>query len=166
MDDLYKEIILDHYRHPRNRGRLENPDVATRGHNPLCGDELELSLRLEGDRVADVKVLGRGCSISQASASMMTERIRGMPLSEVRDLIGTFKGMLLGEREPTEEEYDALGDLEALEGVKSYPVRIKCALLAWNTLLEAVELSRRGKDGQITSQESDRVELAVEQAGG
>ncbi len=145
LDDLYKEIILDHYRHPRNRGVVENPDVATRGHNPLCGDQLELSLRLEGDRIADVKVLGKGCSISQASASMMTERIKGRPIAEVRDLIGTFKGMLLEDRELDEEEYDALGDLEALEGVKGYPVRIKCALLAWNTLLEALELKSKSK---------------------
>ena len=141
LDDLYKDIILDHYRNPRNRGRLENADVATRGHNPLCGDQLELSLRLEDGRVADVKVEGRGCSISQASASMMTELVKGRPMEEVRRLIGTFKGMLLEERELSEEEYDALGDLEALEGVKSYPVRIKCALLAWNTLLEALDLS-------------------------
>ncbi len=148
MDDLYKEIILDHYRHPRNRGHIENPDVANRGRNPLCGDELELSLVIEGGRIADVKVLGRGCSISQASASMMTETVKGRPLSEVRDLIGTFKGMLLEERELNDDEYEALGDLEALEGVKGYPVRIKCALLAWNTLLEALDLGAKSKNGE------------------
>lgn len=149
LDDLYKEIILDHYRHPRNRGQVENPDVATRGHNPLCGDELELSLRLEGDQIAEVKVLGRGCSISQASASMMTERIKGRPLSEVGEVIGTFKGMLLEDRELEDEEYEALGDLEALEGVKGYPVRIKCALLAWNTLLEALELNAKSRSKEF-----------------
>ena len=145
MDDLYKEIILDHYRHPRNRGVIENPDVATRGHNPLCGDQLELSLRLDGDRIADVKVIGKGCSISQASASMMTERIKGRPISEVRELISTFKGMLLDNRELSEDEYEKLGDLESLEGVKGYPVRIKCALLAWNTLLEALDIRQKGE---------------------
>ncbi len=146
LDDLYKEIILDHYRHPRNRGVVENPDLAARGHNPLCGDQLELSLRLEGDRIADVKVTGKGCSISQASASMMTERVKGGSFAEVREVISTFKGMLLGDRELSDEEYEKLGDLEALEGVKGYPVRIKCALLAWNTLLEALEMKSKGKE--------------------
>lgn len=140
MDDLYKEIILDHYRHPRNPGAVDDPDAATRGRNPLCGDELELSLKLEDGRVVDVKTRGRGCSISQASASMMTEQIKGKTLAEVQQLVGTFKGMMLEDRELTEGEYDALGDLEALEGVKNYPVRVKCALLAWNTLLEAIAL--------------------------
>ena len=141
MDDLYKEIILDHYRNPRNQGVVECPDVATRGRNPLCGDELELSLRFEGDRVAEVMTRGRGCSISQASASMMTERVKGMTLPEVQHFIDSFKGMMLEDRELTDEEYDELGDLEALEGVKNYPVRLKCALLAWNTLLEALQLA-------------------------
>ncbi len=148
MDDLYKDIILDHYRHPRNRGVVDNPDAATRGHNPLCGDELELSLRLDGDRIAEVKVLGKGCSISQASASMMTERIKGKPLAEVREVVALFKGMLLEDRELAEQEYETLGDLEALEGVKGYPVRIKCALLAWNTLLEALELKAKSAGAQ------------------
>lgn len=151
LDDLYKDIILDHYRNPRNRGLLENPDVATRGHNPLCGDEMELSLKLEGDRIDDVKLLGRGCSISQASASMMTEKIKGKSFAEVRRLVDTFKGMLLENRELTDEEYDALGDLESLEGVKSFPVRIKCALLAWNTLLEALELGAAGTKQGVKS---------------
>ncbi len=124
---------------------MENPDVATRGRNPLCGDELDLMLRLEDGRVADVRIRGRGCSISQASASMMTERIKGMTLGEVQDLVDTFKSMMLEDRELSDDEYDSLGDLEALEGVKNYPVRIKCALLAWNTLLEALALSASRK---------------------
>lgn len=146
MDDLYKEIILDHYRNPRNQGIVENPDAATRGHNPLCGDELELSLKLEGGRVADVKTKGRGCSISQASASMMSELVKGKSLSDVQRLVETFKGMMLEDRELTDEEYEALGDIEALESVKNYPVRIKCALLAWNTLLEAVAMGTAVKN--------------------
>jgi nitrogen fixation protein NifU and related proteins len=146
LDDLYKEIILDHYRHPRNQGTVDEPDAATRGRNPLCGDELELSLKLEGNRVVDVKTRGRGCSISQASASMMSERVKGKSLQEVQQLVGTFKGMMLEDRELSEDEYDVLGDLEALEGVKNYPVRIKCALLAWNTLLEALALGTAVKN--------------------
>lgn len=140
MDDLYKEIILDHYRSPRNHGVVEAPDVATRGRNPLCGDELELSVRFEGDRVAEVMTRGRGCSISQASASMMTERIKGLTMEEARRVVSTFKEMMLDEDELSEDDYDSLGDLEALQGVKNYPVRIKCALLSWNTLLEALDL--------------------------
>lgn len=140
MDDLYKEIILDHYRHPRNEGVVESPDVATRGHNPLCGDQIELSMKLSGDLVEDVKLKCRGCSISQASGSLMSERVKGRPVSEILDLVRTFKGMMLEDHDLSDEEYEALGDLEALEGVKNYPVRIKCALLAWNTLLEALEM--------------------------
>jgi len=143
LDDLYKEIILDHYRHPRNRGVVDDPDVAARGHNPLCGDQLELSLRVQDNLIADVKVIGKGCSISQASASMMTERVKGRPISEVRAVISTFKEMLLEDREMSDEDYESLGDLESLEGVKGYPVRIKCALLAWNTLLEALDMVER-----------------------
>lgn len=143
MDDLYKEIILDHYRHPRNQGTVDDPDAATRGRNPLCGDELELSLKLKDGRVVDVRTRGRGCSISQASASMMSERVKGKTLDEVQELVGTFKGMMLEEHALTEDEYDALGDLEALEGVKNYPVRVKCALLAWNTLLEAIAMGTK-----------------------
>jgi nitrogen fixation NifU-like protein len=137
LDDLYRDIILDHYRSPRNRGRLEQPDVATQGENPLCGDEIEVSLMVEDGRVADVRFSGKGCSISQASASMMTEGVKGKTLDEVKDLVAAFRGMMHGEVEPDEDE---LGDLEALQGVRKYPVRIKCALLCWNTLLEGVEL--------------------------
>jgi nitrogen fixation protein NifU and related proteins len=148
MDDLYKDIILDHYRNPRNRGVVDSPDAATRGYNPLCGDELELSLKVEDGRVADVKSVGRGCSISLASASMMTDLVKGKPLDEAVALIGTFKGMLLEDRELEEQEYEALGDLEALEGLKSYPVRIKCALLAWNALSEVLGMVGSGEPAE------------------
>jgi nitrogen fixation protein NifU and related proteins len=145
MDDLYKDIILDHCRNPRNRGVVDNPDAATRGYNPLCGDELELSLKVDGDHVTDVRALCRGCSISLASASMMTEIVKGKSLEEAEALIGTFKDMLLADRELEEEEYDTIGDLEALEGLKSYPVRIKCALLAWNALSEVLGMAGAGE---------------------
>jgi nitrogen fixation protein NifU and related proteins len=148
MDDLYKDIILDHYRNPRNRGVVDNPDAATRGYNPLCGDEIELSLKMEGGLVSEVKSLGRGCSISLASASMMTEMVKGKSLEEALALIGTFKGMLLEDRELQDEEYDRLGDLEALEGLKSYPVRIKCALLSWNALSEVLGMAGAAGAGE------------------
>jgi nitrogen fixation protein NifU and related proteins len=148
MDDLYKDIILDHYRNPRNRGVVDNPDAATRGYNPLCGDEIELSLKMEDGLVAEVKSLGRGCSISLASASMMTEMVKGKSLEEALALIGTFKGMLLEDRELQDEEYDRLGDLEALEGLKSYPVRIKCALLSWNALSEVLGMAGAAGAGE------------------
>ncbi len=142
LDDLYRDIILDHYRSPRNRGRLERPDVATQGNNPLCGDEIEVSLVVKDGRVEDIRFDGRGCSISQASASMMTEEVKGKTLEEAKALVAAFKGMMHGDHEPAEDE---LGDLEALQGVRKYPVRVKCALLSWNTLLEGLELLERSR---------------------
>jgi len=136
-DELYREIILDHYANPRNRGTMESPDVDVKGANPLCGDEIEVFLRLEDDRVAGVTFTGRGCSISQASASMMTEAIKGKTLGEVRAILDEFKTMMLGDAAAVDVE--ALGDLEALQGVKRYPVRVKCAVLAWNTLQEGLQ---------------------------
>jgi len=133
LDELYREIILDHYRNPRNRGQLPKPTVAARGSNPLCGDELELSLALADDKIEDIKIQGRGCSISQASASMMTEAIKGRSLAEAEQVAAAFKDMMLANGSA-----NGLGDLEALQGVKKYPVRIKCALLAWNTFLEGL----------------------------
>jgi nitrogen fixation NifU-like protein len=134
LDDLYREVILDHYKHPRNRGELEPRTARVEGNNPLCGDEIQLDIRLNDGELEDVAFQGRGCSISQASASMMTEAIKNKPLDEVEDLIATFKNMMHGDLVDVEE----LGDLEALEGVQKFPVRIKCALLAWTTLEEAL----------------------------
>ena len=142
LDDLYREVILDHYRNPRRRGSLEHPDAHAEGQNPLCGDEISLDVALDGDRVADVRILGRGCSISQASASMMAEAVAGKTLAEIADLTHRFKAMM--EIEEGEAGIDegrpgaALGDLEALRGVRRFPVRIKCADLPWATLAEAL----------------------------
>jgi nitrogen fixation NifU-like protein len=146
LEDLYREIILDHYRTPRNRGELPTPPaVVAQGHNPLCGDEITVYLQLDGDVVTDVKVGGQGCSISQSSASMMTQAIKGHTLAEVRGLVRRFKGMMSIE-DATGDSADGepaaelpLGDLEALQGVVKFPVRIKCATLAWNTLLDALD---------------------------
>lgn len=139
MDDLYKEVILDHYRAPRNRGRLEGAEVHLHRDNPLCGDEIDLYLSIEDGRVNGVGFEGKGCSISQASISMMSEKLKGMSVQDAEALANTFKQMMQGE-EP--QDVDSLGDLIALQGVQKYPVRIKCALLGWNTLLEGVKIHR------------------------
>ena len=144
LEDLYREIILDHYRTPRNRGELATPPaVVAQGHNPLCGDEITVYLQVDDGSVTDVKVAGQGCSISQSSASMMTQAIKGRPVDEVRALVRRFKGMMSieddGEAAGDAAAEISLGDLEALQGVVKFPVRIKCATLAWNTLLEALE---------------------------
>ena len=150
LEDLYREIILDHYRNPRNRGELAVPP-ATRveGFNPLCGDEVVLFLDVDGDTVTDVRIGGQGCSISQSSASMMSAAVKGKSLAEVRDLSRAFKGMMSiheqsldGDGNEPAEAVDPdvkLGDLEALRGVVKFPVRIKCATLCWNTLLQGLD---------------------------
>ncbi|MGH2349447.1 MAG: Fe-S cluster assembly sulfur transfer protein SufU [bacterium] len=135
LDELYREVILDHYSHPRNRGTLDDADIKVEGANPLCGDELSIYVKLSGGTIADVAFLGRGCSISQASASMMTEQIKGKTLDEARRLTGQFKAMMHGD--PVSE--DALGDLMALQGVRKFPVRIKCATLSWVALEQGVD---------------------------
>jgi nitrogen fixation NifU-like protein len=137
LDDLYREIILDHYKQPRNRGELDPRTARVEGNNPLCGDEIQLDVRLNDGELEDVAFQGRGCSISQASASMMTEAVKAKSVQEVEELIETFKSMMHGE----DVDVEALGDLEALEGVQKFPVRIKCALLAWTTLQEALQES-------------------------
>lgn len=138
LEDLYKEVILDHYQSPRNKGRLESPDVATRGHNPLCGDEIEIGLSIQDDLVREIAFGGRGCSISQASASMMTESVKGHTLAEAQQLAEAFKAVMTSEA-PAESLGEA-EELQALQGVKRFPVRVKCALLPWTALQEAVEL--------------------------
>ena len=142
LEDLYKEVILDHYRSPRNRGRLDPHDVALERNNPLCGDEIELFLRFEGDDLEGVAFEGKGCSISLASASMMTEKVKGLSTEEAGQLAGLIKRMLAGEEDG---DASSLGDLVSLKGVVKYPVRIKCALLGWNTLLEGLEERARAE---------------------
>ena len=142
LEDLYKEVILDHYRTPRNKGRLDPHDVALERNNPLCGDEIELFLRFEGDDLEGVAFEGKGCSISLASASMMTEKVKGLSTEEAGQLAGLIKRMLAGEEDG---DASSLGDLVSLKGVVKYPVRIKCALLGWNTLLEGLEERARAE---------------------
>ena len=139
LDDLYREIILDHYRSPRNRGELPPPASHAIGHNPLCGDEIEVYLDVHDGIVADIRVGGQGCSISQSSASMMSQAVKGKPIDDVRALVHRFRSMMSIE-EATDADADVkLGDLEALQGVVKFPVRIKCAVLAWNTLTDALD---------------------------
>ena len=150
LEDLYREIILDHYRSPRNRGELESPPaVRVEGFNPLCGDEIVVTMTLEGDRVADIKFAGSGCSISQSSASLMSSAVKGKSLEEVRRLIRTFKSMMsiheaslgAGGQAAAEEPVNVreLGELAALQGVVKFPVRIKCATLSWNALAQGLD---------------------------
>ena len=151
LEDLYREIILDHYRNPRNRGELPVPPAhRAEGFNPLCGDEISLFLDVRDGVVDDVRIAAQGCSISQSSASMMSVAIKGKPLDEVRDLARQFKGMMsihettLGgdgseEVEPVEVDERRLGDLAALQGVVKFPPRIKCATLAWITLTQGLD---------------------------
>ena len=150
LEDLYREIILDHYRSPRNRGELDAPP-ATRveGFNPLCGDEIVLYVDVQDGTVADIRIGGQGCSISQSSASMMSAAVKGKTLDEVHALTRAFKGMMSiheqaldGDGSDPTEAVDSevkLGDLEALRGVVKFPVRIKCATLSWNTLQQALD---------------------------
>ncbi|MCL4414518.1 MAG: SUF system NifU family Fe-S cluster assembly protein [Actinobacteria bacterium] len=174
LEDLYREIILDHYRSPRNRGELAVPPARrVEGFNPLCGDEVVVYAEVDGDKLADIRISGQGCSISQSSASLMSTAVKGLPLGEVREVIRTFKSMMSlheaaidehgdhggedgdddgehasgtsgdssGEGGPGEEPVDLekLGELAALQGVVKFPVRIKCATLAWNTLVQAID---------------------------
>jgi nitrogen fixation protein NifU and related proteins len=134
---LYQEMILDHYRRPRNKGEIENPDETIVMKNPLCGDEITVQVRYEGDAVADVGFSGRGCSISQASASMMTQLVKGKSRDEIEGLRSRFREMVMGDA--TAQEDKSLGSLRALGGVSKFPARVKCALLAWNALEEALE---------------------------
>jgi nitrogen fixation NifU-like protein len=150
LDELYRELILDHYKNPRHRARLDDADVTAEGYNPVCGDEIEMELDFEGDRLAAIGVRGRGCSISQASASMMSELVEGKSVDEIRRLTGEFTQML---REPDGNVPEDLGDLESLQGVAKYAVRVKCATLAWHTLGDGIEQHEKNGRGAVRHEE-------------
>lgn len=135
IDDLYQELILDHYRRRRNEGTLDDPTVAVDQNNPLCGDQVHLELRIADGRVTELAHTGDGCSISQASISMMSEAVSGRSIEEALGLVEHFRQVMHGAEEPDE---DRLGDAIALQGVAKYPVRIKCALLGWTAVKEAI----------------------------
>lgn len=137
LQSLYQELILQHYRRPHNRGEMENPDVEIHMNNPTCGDEITVRLRVRDDRIEEIRFTGHGCSISQASASMMTQQLTGASLAEVDTLAKRFTEMMHGSAEAAADK--SLGDLRALAGVAKFPVRIRCALLAWNATEEATK---------------------------
>ena len=137
LSALYQELILDHYRRPRNKGVLEQPTHTIALNNPLCGDEIDLQLRLEGDVIKDVRFIGRGCSISQAAASMMTQIVKEKRLGDALALADRMSAMMHGDQSAAQDK--ALGDLRALAGVAKFPIRVKCALLPWNALRDAVK---------------------------
>lgn len=138
LDELYESIILDHYRNPRHTELLENPDVDVEANNPFCGDEIRIQLNLDGDSVKDVSISGQGCAISQSSASLLAEMLEGKSSEEALEFVTLMRRMMRGD-ELTEEEKDVLGDVLSLEGVKRFPVRIKCALLSWTALEDILQ---------------------------
>ncbi len=147
LNDLYQEVILDHYKKPRNFGSLPDATAAAHGDNPLCGDRLALHVRLAGDRIEDIRFKGSGCAISTASASLMTEAVKGRTKDEALAIFERFHPMVTGLRPPEDRSgpqagqgnSDDLGKLEVFSGVSEFPVRVKCATLAWHTLKAALE---------------------------
>ena len=149
LDDIYKEVILDHYKSPRNKRELPGAELRCTANNPLCGDEITVFAHVDGGTVAEVTFQGAGCSISQSSASMMTEAVSGSSVEDAKRLAGEFRGMMAGDVEPDEQEF---GDLVALKGVVKYPIRIKCAVLAWDVLQDAlVDGSASGTQPHVVS---------------
>ena len=140
LTDLYQEVILDHNRRPRNYGVLAGANRKAKGHNPLCGDRLTVFLEMDGDRIADIRFEGSGCAISKASASLMTDAVKGQNLADVLSLFERFQAMVTSPLEVDAGD-STLGKLEALAGVREFPVRIKCASLAWHTLKAALSAS-------------------------
>ena len=151
FDELYRELLIDHFRRPRNHGAVADATHRLEGVNPVCGDSIELDVKLEGERLEEMAFRGEGCSISQASASMMTERLKGRNLREAGRVLGLMRAMLVEGQEPDERE---LGDLAALQGVAKLPVRVKCAMLGWNVLEKGIPIhdSAHNEPGEEKSQ--------------
>ncbi|MDV2684162.1 Fe-S cluster assembly sulfur transfer protein SufU [Alkalihalophilus sp. As8PL] len=132
LDTLYRQVIMDHYKNPRNRGEFDGDTLTVNMNNPTCGDRIQIQMKLEGDRISEAKFVGEGCSISLASASMMTQAVKGLTAEEAIGMSEIFSNMMLG-KEYDEDRFD-LGDIEALQGVSKFPARIKCATLAWKAM--------------------------------
>ena len=143
LSSLYQQLILEHYRNPRNKAELEEKTVEIHMANPVCGDEIRLQLRIEDDHIVEAKFVGQGCSISQAAVSMMTTLLKGRALDDAEGLAKRFTEMMHGDEEAAKDK--ALGDLRALQGVSKFPVRIKCALLGFDALQEALKVEIGGK---------------------
>lgn len=146
LSSLYQQLILEHYRNPRNKAELDEKTVEIHMANPVCGDEIRLQLRIEGDQIADAKFIGSGCSISQAAVSMMTTRLQGANLEEAGALAVRFTEMMHGDASAAKDT--SLGDLRALQGVSKFPVRIKCALLGFDALQEALKKEAEDVGGE------------------
>lgn len=150
LDDLYRDIIMDHYKYPRGRKKLKDATITNEGKNPVCGDEIEVSVKINDKKIEDVSVECLGCAISVASGSMLADALKGKTIDEVKKIARAVREILKGER--PEEEID-LGELEALEGVRKFPVRIKCALLSWTTLIDALTAVENGEPGSVSTTE-------------
>jgi nitrogen fixation NifU-like protein len=148
LDELYREVVLDHHRRPRGRNPLPRVDASAHGFNPVCGDEVQINVSLDGERITGVQVQGRGCAICTASGSIMAELVPGRTETEAGHLADVFRGVMHGEPAPADED---IGDLEALEGVQKFPVRVKCALLPWMTLADALRTRHEGTTEETTT---------------
>jgi nitrogen fixation protein NifU and related proteins len=150
LDDLYREVVMDHHRHPRGRAPLASVDARAHGFNPVCGDEVLLNVAFDGDRVAGVQIEGHGCAICTASGSIMAELVPGRDIALAESTAEAFRSVMHGN--PAPDGVD-MGDLEALEGVQRFPVRVKCAMLPWVTLLDALKSWRAGRASSESSTE-------------
>jgi nitrogen fixation protein NifU and related proteins len=139
LDQLYRQVIMDHYKNPRNRGLLEDDAITINMNNPTCGDRIQLQLKVDDDKVTDAKFEGEGCSISLSSASMMTQAIKGLNVEDAIKMSKIFSDMMLGKEDIEEDHGLDLGDIEALQGVAKFPARIKCATLAWKAMEKGIK---------------------------
>ena len=151
LGELYRDIILDHYRFPRGHKDVDHPNIVNEGQNPVCGDDIEMSIRMNGDVVEDLGVHCVGCAISVASGSMLAEVARGKTIAELKQIAAAVKQMLTTGEHSDDVDLGSLSDLEVLEGVRNFPVRVKCALLAWVTLVEGLERYENGENSDHVS---------------
>jgi|SRR5208282_953002 len=155
LQDLYRDVLIDYYRDASHKGKLASPDFHSHGVNPMCGDEVEITMSRQGNTIGQIRHTGRGCVISQASTAMMAEALEGQNLGRAQDLIEAFRGMLL-QNVPAAKLPEELSEAAALEGVRNFPMRVKCAMLAWNTLKLGLAANGNGADKTAEYQETER----------